>query len=199
MSRFDNSGDDNTPTRLIRRGGAGSDKTAVSRDDATRKLDYQTESTMTGVNRGTTADTAVSSDQASPKTVLFRPSEAQDTPPAGDTAQPVVAWLVVRDGPGRGRALSMSYGLNKIGRDPDQSVSLDFGDTKVSRSHHAAIEYDPKLRAFYLSKGENLVYLNGDRVGSGQEHALNSGDQIELGDTTLQFVAFCGPDFDWND
>ncbi|WP_375176713.1 FHA domain-containing protein [Marinobacter mobilis] len=199
MSRFDNSGDDTAPTRLIRRDGASSGGNNTNRDDPTRKLDYQTESTMTGVNRGATADPAASAAQDSPKTVLFRPSEEQDAPPAGDATQPIVAWLVVKDGPGRGRAVSMSYGLNKIGRNPDQAVSLDFGDTKISRSHHAAIEYDPKLRAFYLSKGENLVYLNGDRVGSGQEHALNSGDKIELGDTILQFVAFCGPDFDWND
>lgn len=197
MSRFDKSGDDTAPTRLIRR-----NDTKVSRDEATRKLDYQAESTMTGVNRGATEEPQPGPDNSGQKTVLFRPSEQdapQHTATEHDTSQPVVGWLVVKEGPGRGCAVGISYGLNKIGREPGQAVSLSFGDNKISRSHHAAIEYDPKLRAFYLSKGENLVYLNGDRVGSGQEQALNSGDLIELGDTTLQFVAFCGPDFDWND
>lgn len=195
MSRFDHSGDDTPPTRLVRRSGADSRTGSDARDDATRKLDYQAEATMAGANHGRAT---TEPERGGQKTVLFRPSE-QDALASADAPQPVVAWLVVKDGPGRGRALSISYGLNKIGRGTDQAVSLAFGDDKLSRSHHAAIEYDPKLRAFYLSKGENLTYLNGDRVGSGQEHALKAGDEIELGETTLQFVPFCGPDFDWND
>ncbi len=196
MSRFDKSGDDTTPTRLIRCSG---DQEGAG-EDATRKLDYPAEASMTGANTGLASGATTEPVSGSPKTVLFRPSQQDADPQASaDAEQPVVAWLVVTGGPGRGHALAISYGLNRIGRGADQAVSLPFGDEQISRSHHAAIEYDPKLRAFYLSKGDNLVYLNGARVGSGNEQALNSGDQIELGSTKLRFVAFCGPDFDWND
>ncbi len=117
---------------------------------------------------------------------------------AMEAEAPVVAWLVVVEGAGRGRALEISYGLNKIGRDPDQDIALGFGDLEISRAQHATIEYDPKDRAFYLCKGENLVYLNGQRVGLGGERKLETGDSIAIGKTVLRFVAFCGPDFDWS-
>lgn len=116
-----------------------------------------------------------------------------------DTSTPVVAWLVIIEGPGRGRAFEMSYGLNKIGRGADQEITLNFGDEEISRKNHAAIEYDPKDRSFYLTKGENLVYVNDKRVGMNSEHKMDAGDLIQIGKTFLNFVPFCHPGFDWSD
>jgi hypothetical protein len=130
------------------------------------------------------------------KTVVFRPSAEGRSKKHSD--QPTTGWLVIIAGPGRGASIEISYGLSKIGRDASQDIALDFGDESISRIHHAAIEYDPKLRQFFLSKGENLVYHNGSRVGAGAECELKTGDQIEIGATRLQFMAFCGPEFDWN-
>ena len=50
---------------------------------------------------------------------------------------------------------------------------------------------------FYLGHGGkmNLVRLNGRPVLSTEE--LDSNDLIRIGETTLKFVAFCGPDFSW--
>ncbi|NOQ63294.1 MAG: FHA domain-containing protein, partial [Methyloprofundus sp.] len=113
------------------------------------------------------------------KTVLLKRSSV-----ATETAEkPIVGWLVVIEGKGKGRSIFFSYGLNKIGRDTGQDIALSFGDDLISRENHASIEFDPKTREFYLSKGENLVYLNEGRVGAGAEKVLEVGDKISLGDT----------------
>ena len=146
---------------------------------------------MAGGNLNTPADNAAPAGRSSAdKTVLVRRS--------ADTAeQATVAWLVVVDGPGKGKSISFSYGLNKIGRDASQDIALSFGDSEISRQDYASSEFDPKSRKFYLSKGDNLVYLNDERVGAGGEKTLEQGDEIVLGATTLRFVPFCGADFDW--
>lgn len=142
----------------------------------------------------------------SPKTVLFRPNSGGSVagsavaPAPAQNDRPITAWLVVVKGNGTGTALAVSYGLHRIGRDADQDVPLAFGDESVSRQEHAFLEYDPKTRQFYLSKGSNLVYLNGERVGQGCEREIVTGDEIELGENTvLRFVSFCGKEFDWHD
>ena len=116
-----------------------------------------------------------------------------------ETIAPVVAWLVIVEGKGRGRAFEVSYGLNKIGRSADQEIPLNFDDEEISRKNHAAIEYDPKDRSFYLTKGENLVYVNDKRVGMNSEHKMEAGDLIQIGNSILNFVPFCHPGFDWSD
>ena len=140
--------------------------------------------------------------QASSAAAEARPvpvTAPDDESTVAETDSPVVAWLVVLEGAGRGQAIAMSYGLNKIGRNADQEISLDFGDREISREHHAVIEYDPRERTFHLSKGENLVYLNDERVGLGSERAIKMGDLIGIGKTVLKFVPLCGADFDWSD
>jgi len=112
---------------------------------------------------------------------------------------PVVGWLVVLEGPGRGQARAIGYGMNSIGRAPDQRISLDFGDGEISRQNHAALTYDPRSRQFFLQHGggTNLTYLNGQPVLAPQP--LDSGSDILIGRTRLRFVALCGPQFDWQD
>ncbi|MEM9797849.1 MAG: FHA domain-containing protein [Pseudomonadota bacterium] len=108
-----------------------------------------------------------------------------------------VGWILVVDGPGRGESFPLSTGMSPIGRGDDQIVQLDFGDSAISRSNHAAVVYDPDERSFLLGHGgkSNIVRLNGKPVISNE--ALKSGDEIKIGETTLRFVALCGPDFDW--
>ncbi|MEE4376583.1 MAG: FHA domain-containing protein [Candidatus Competibacteraceae bacterium] len=112
---------------------------------------------------------------------------------------PVVGWLVITEGPGRGRVLNLGYGLNSIGRGPKVRAQLDFGDLEISRNGHAAIVYDPRGRRFYLQHGggTNLTYLNDQPVLAPQE--LTGHEIILIGQTQLHFVPFCGPDFDWQD
>lgn len=108
-----------------------------------------------------------------------------------------VGWIVVIEGPGTGKAFTLFEGVSQMGRGEDQAIRLDFGDTSISRSNHAAVAYDPEQRTFYLGHGgkANLVRLNGNPVLSTE--MLGSGDQIRIGETVLRFVGLCGPDFNW--
>ncbi|WP_209597299.1 FHA domain-containing protein [Ruegeria sp. HKCCSP351] len=110
-----------------------------------------------------------------------------------------VGWLVVTAGPGRGASITLTEGLMQIGRNDDQAIQLDFGDTGISRSNHAVIAYDPEDRKCYLGHGgkANLVRLNGKPVLS--TIALSSGDLIRISETSIRFMAFCDEGFDWRD
>ncbi len=110
-----------------------------------------------------------------------------------------VGWLVVTAGPGRGSCITLTEGLMQIGRNDDQAIQLDFGDTGISRSNHAVIAYDPEDRKCYLGHGgkANLVRLNGKPVLS--TVALSSGDLIRISETSIRFAAFCDDGFDWRD
>jgi pSer/pThr/pTyr-binding forkhead associated (FHA) protein len=87
----------------------------------------------------------------------------------------------------------------QIGRNDDQAIQLDFGDTGISRSNHAVIAYDPEDRKCYLGHGgkANLVRLNGKPVLS--TVALSNGDLIRISETSIRFMAFCDEGFDWRD
>lgn len=109
---------------------------------------------------------------------------------------PVVGWLVCVEGPDRGRDFRICAERNFIGRDPDMDVALT-EDKSVSRDRHAILSYDPRSRTFQLAPGEGkgLVYHNGASVLTPVE--VNVHDTIELGESTLRFVALCGDDFSW--
>ena len=110
---------------------------------------------------------------------------------------PVTGWLVVVDGPGKGRALQLGFGHNTIGRGPGMRVHLDFGDRKISRDTHAMLTYDPKGNAFYIQQGKNLAYVGGEPVLS--PTPLEAGSLIVVGDTTLRFTPFCDDAFAWDE
>ncbi|MEM6635183.1 MAG: FHA domain-containing protein [Pseudomonadota bacterium] len=108
-------------------------------------------------------------------------------------------WILLVDGPGRGNSFTLFTGVAQIGRGEDQAIRLDFGDNSISRTNHAAVAYDAEQRKFFLGHGgkSNLVRLNGQPVLSTEE--LSDGDLIRIGETTLRFVALCGPHFTWDD
>ena len=140
---------------------------------------------------------------ASDQTVLVRRSSASaagEASPAEDLPEgPVVGWLVVVEGPGRGKSVTLGYGMNPIGREPGNRVVLPFGDMQISRSKHATLTYDPRGRKFFIQHGEssNLTYVGELPVLSPVE--LKPGELIRLGDTTvLKFIPLCGDDFNWD-
>jgi hypothetical protein len=124
-------------------------------------------------------------------------SEADSQPP-GYSEYPV-GWLAVVRGPGRGATFTLYAGVSTIGRGSDQSVQLDFGDTSISRTQHAALAYDPEQRSFYVGHGgkANLVRLNNRPVLSTEP--LNAGDTLRIGETELRFIPLCDQGFSWDD
>src|SRR4051794_30837341 len=72
------------------------------------------------------------------------PAQSQAGAPApsaqgGPADDPVVGWLVVVDGPGKGRSIEIGIGANALGRDPTQKLRVDFGDQHISREKHAVL------------------------------------------------------------
>lgn len=139
-------------------------------------------------------------------TRIFRPKTKNPTidaqasgEPAGSNfaTEPVVGWLVVVAGPGRGQFAKLGYGMNSIGRGSEDRVSLDFGDEEISRQGHAMLTYDTKGKKFYIQHGGgiNLTYLGDMPVL--HPHELKGREIICIGNTHLCFIPFCGPDFEW--
>ena len=112
-------------------------------------------------------------------------------------AELVVGWLVITDGPGRGRSLELGYGMNIIGRNPGNRVVLDFGDDQISGDDHFRVAFDGTHRRFHLvpGKGTNLVYLGDAPLLS--PIALTAHAQITVGQTGLRFVPLCSDTWDW--
>ncbi len=137
-------------------------------------------------------------EDAAPDPFAAEGSAPKPIVPTTHTMNPV-GWIMVVKGPGHGACFTLTAGASKIGRGEGQAVRLDFGDTSISRDNHAAIAYDDEQRKFYLGHGgkANLVRLNDMPVLSTEP--LNDGDHIRIGETTLRFLALCGPDFVWED
>lgn len=114
-------------------------------------------------------------------------------------SDPVAGWLVVVKGPGRGCYQAVYPGMNAIGRDASQRISLSFGDDTISRQEHAFITYDDEQRRFYIQHGgkANLIRVGDQPVLVPTE--LKPNDLIRIGKTTLRFVPLCGSDFSWTD
>ena len=87
-----------------------------------------------------------------------------------------------------------SSSLQSTGNSMDVAIT---GDATISRDNHAVISYNPKKHSFRLAPGDSrgLVYLNDEEVLTPIEVAPY--DRIELGETLLLFVPFCGDHFTW--
>lgn len=130
-----------------------------------------------------------------PKTKLYPP--IKDRFPQATEHPPIVGWLVIINGPGQGRDLRITPGMNRLGRDASMNIQVDFGDEAISRSEHAFIIYDPQKNVFFLKhgSGQNLTYLNDDIVMEAK--LLQPYDRIKIGETEFLFVPFCSDQFCW--
>ena len=117
-------------------------------------------------------------------------------------ANPVVGWLAVVAGPGRGSVLPLTYGVNDIGQGVGVRIRLDFGADPTSASGqpstiHAAIIYTARSRRFYVQAVGAEAWLNSQPLRESTE--LMGGEILRLGQTQLRFAPLCGVDFDWRD
>jgi hypothetical protein len=136
--------------------------------------------------------------EVSDRTQLFGPTKAEPASKVNALSDPVVGWLVIVEGPGKGRSFELGIGSNSLGRDTRQKIALNFGDEAIHRENHAMIIFDPKSRQFYIQAGNasrNLTYLGDELVIAATP--LRGGEILLIGQTKLAFVAFCGPDFSW--
>jgi hypothetical protein len=115
-----------------------------------------------------------------------------------EVTEPVVAWLVIVNGPGQGKSLELSYGMSIVGWGSQNRVRIDFGDAKISEDDHFRIAYDGENREFHLipGRGTNLVYLMGKPLLGPQ--LLSNGAEFRVGATTLRFVQLCSREWDWS-
>ena len=140
-------------------------------------------------------------------TQLYRPGYASEADKSGASSSvtpramddPVVGWVVLVEGPGKGKSLELGVGANSIGRSSTQKVALNFGDHEIHRERHAQIVFDPRSNRFFLQGSQdarNLTYLSDALVLVPTE--LKGGETIVIGQTHLRFVPFCGPHFSWS-
>lgn len=139
-------------------------------------------------------------------TKVYRPGKTKSVDvkgvPAADSSEamqdPPVGWLVIVDGPGKGNFGVLRNGLNSIGRNKTERISLDYGDQEISRANHATVTYDPKGKKFYIQQGSgtNLVYVNDQPVLTPQQ--LEPFTHVQIGSTILRFIPLCGRAFDWD-
>ena len=113
---------------------------------------------------------------------------------------PVVGWLIITEGQGRGTDFRLIQGENRIGRNADLEVCLDFGaqsDNTVSHEAHAVVVYDHHANEFFIERGSsrNLAMLNGSTIRG--EPTLQRNDIIQVGATKLLFLPFCDQNFKW--
>ncbi len=140
-------------------------------------------------------------DDVSDKTIILSAATQDQIPSNTDfeeNVDPVVGWLVILKGPGKGNSIPLGHGLNMIGRSTTQRVPLAYGDTLMSSEDHAKIIYED--REFFIThgSGKNITKVNGKMVANLtplENHAMIQLTKV----TTLAFVALCGTDFDWSD
>jgi hypothetical protein len=117
---------------------------------------------------------------------------------AAPVLEPVVGWLVVVKGPGRGASREIVTGRNSLGAGADEDIRIAFGDPAIAPHGHLYIVYDEEAREFVVEDGKQkvVVRLNGKLLT--ETMPIGNGDELRIGATTFRFVALCGPDFDWH-
>lgn len=140
----------------------------------------------------------VASNNAARSSVMSRePGETVGLMKRKTGIDPVVGWLVCIEGAERGRDYRIRSEKNSLGRSESMDICISADDT-ISRENHAFIVFNPKSLTFRVQAGESrgLVYLNNEEVPTYAE--LQPYDIIEIGQTKLMFVPFCGGNFQWN-
>lgn len=130
---------------------------------------------------------------------------------------PVVGWLVIVEGVGKGQAVPLGYGQNTVGRGDQARRRLSFGlnivlegatqhfnvsnverneDPQVGRVHFI-VTYDGRARRFYVQQSPestNLTYIKGGENGEEPimtPRELKPFDRVQAGATELMFVPLC--------
>ena len=109
---------------------------------------------------------------------------------------PVVGWLVCKNGVEKGKDYRIHAENNYIGRSETMDICI-YGDETITRENHAIVTYDNIKGEFFFTPGmgRSIIRINGNVVLAPTK--LNAFDEIEMGITKFVFVPLCGPDFTW--
>lgn len=108
----------------------------------------------------------------------------------------VTGWLVCTKGPDIGHSFNLYYGYNTIGCNRKNQVCL-MGDVNIAMEVHCSVIYEDRKNRFFLaSENGYSTSLNGMQINEGIE--LQSGDLIEIGESELEFIAFCRGEKKWD-
>lgn len=107
----------------------------------------------------------------------------------------ITGWLVCVEGPERGRDYRIRYGFNRIGRSHKMDICI-FEDDQITRDVHCSIVYENKNNEFLLIPGKgSLTWKENELVN--QPVKLSTGDRFRIGETILEFIAFCRDNIKW--
>jgi pSer/pThr/pTyr-binding forkhead associated (FHA) protein len=110
------------------------------------------------------------------------PTLVYDQNKGGHTEGVGAPKLIITAGPRAGNHVELTQAESTIGRGGDNAVVIP--DLSVSR-HHAVIRREPRGYVVLDQGSGNGTRVNGMAVG---RHELQSGDIIDLGDSSMQFV-----------
>ncbi len=106
-----------------------------------------------------------------------------------------MGWLVCTKGRDYGKDFSLHAGFNRIGRDAAE-CDIILKDECVSAAEHCAVFYDERKNVFYLFPNADYIsYIDGQPAANIRE--IKSRQTIRIGDTCLEFAAFCEGDKSW--
>ncbi len=138
------------------------------------------------------------------KTVYHSPSSGASKDSAQneqDSSQPILlaGWLAIISEEGRGASYTLTFGMNTIGRSDENHISIQNGDSSISREKHAVIIYDYANNLFFIKHGDGqfLSYVNGEVLLDTRQ--LKANDKIKVGSTELIFIPLCSEAFNWED
>lgn len=110
---------------------------------------------------------------------------------------PVVAWLVCIEGSEKGRDYRLTDKRNLVGKSTDMDVCI-LGDDNINDDNHFSITYNSDKRIFVITPGNNgdIIYVNKKAIY--ETNPLENYSLIELSNTKLVFITFCGSNFAWS-
>ncbi len=109
----------------------------------------------------------------------------------------VTGWLVCTKGPEKGRDYRLHHGFNRIGRSMNMDIFVA-EDMTIDRDTHCSIVYDAKSNHFYIVPGKGtLTYVNQTLLEC--QKSLMSGDCLQLGDSSFEFMAYCREGHTWEE
>jgi pSer/pThr/pTyr-binding forkhead associated (FHA) protein len=96
-----------------------------------------------------------------------------------------MASLVILDGTGQGSHFPLTQPITSVGRDDECTIQIL--DDQVSR-RHLQIRFEPTTGVHYAGdyRSANGVFVNGRQIVI--DVALNDGDRIRIGSTTLMYL-----------